>query len=320
MDDRGAKRKPGERFEPLTPLELRIAALAASQHGVVALWQLLDFGLSAARCATGSRSACCTAFTRASTPSAIARLTTQGALHGGGARVWPAVGAVASLGGRSPRAVAQQPCASIDVISPRRPGRRRAGIDAHTSSTLLVRDIEDVDGIPCTTVARTLLDLARRRAAPRGRARVRRGRLPRGPRRARDRGRSRSRRQPSRGRRPARDPQGPCGREHADAQRPRGGVPRDLPRAPACRSRRSTPGSRSSPPATRPTSSGARRAHRRDRRRRPTRRGARFEHDRRRDQQLTLAGYRVVRFTWTQVFDEPRSVEATIVGLLRRAA
>ena len=48
----------------------------------------------------------------------------------------------------------------IDVISPRRAGRRRAGIDAHTSSTLLPRDIERVDGIACTTVARTLLDLA----------------------------------------------------------------------------------------------------------------------------------------------------------------
>ena len=47
----------------------------------------------------------------------------------------------------------------IDVITPRRAGRGLAGIDAHTSSTLLPRDVETVDGIPCTTVARTLLDL-----------------------------------------------------------------------------------------------------------------------------------------------------------------
>ncbi len=47
----------------------------------------------------------------------------------------------------------------IDVISPRRAGRGHAGIDAHTSATLLPRDVETVDGIRCTSVARTLLDL-----------------------------------------------------------------------------------------------------------------------------------------------------------------
>ncbi|MDX6678715.1 MAG: hypothetical protein QOE31_2767 [Solirubrobacteraceae bacterium] len=47
----------------------------------------------------------------------------------------------------------------VDVTSPRRGGRERQGIDAHTSRTLLPRDIETVDGIPCTSVARTLLDL-----------------------------------------------------------------------------------------------------------------------------------------------------------------
>ena len=41
-----------------------------------------------------------------------------------------------------------------------------------------------------------------------------------------------------------------------------------------------------------------------------------FEHDRRRDQRLMLAGFRVVRFPWQQVFDEPRSVEATVRELL----
>jgi len=45
-----------------------------------------------------------------------------------------------------------------------------------------------------------------------------------------------------------------------------------------------------------------------------------FEHDRIRDQRLTLAGFQVVRFPWRQVFDDPRSVEATLRALLRRAA
>lgn len=48
----------------------------------------------------------------------------------------------------------------VDVVTPRRAGRGRAGIDAHTSATLLPRDVEVINGIRCTTVARTLLDLA----------------------------------------------------------------------------------------------------------------------------------------------------------------
>lgn len=41
-----------------------------------------------------------------------------------------------------------------------------------------------------------------------------------------------------------------------------------------------------------------------------------FEHDRRRDQRLTLTGYRVVRFTWRQVEDQPAVVEQTLAALL----
>jgi len=49
----------------------------------------------------------------------------------------------------------------VDVTVPtRRAGRERRGIAAHTSTTLLPHDIETVDGIRCTSVARTLLDLA----------------------------------------------------------------------------------------------------------------------------------------------------------------
>ena len=41
-----------------------------------------------------------------------------------------------------------------------------------------------------------------------------------------------------------------------------------------------------------------------------------FEADRRRDQELTKAGYRVVRFTWRQVIDDPREVIDTLSALL----
>ena len=43
-----------------------------------------------------------------------------------------------------------------------------------------------------------------------------------------------------------------------------------------------------------------------------------FEDDRRRDQRLMLAGWRVVRFTYKHITDEPAVVAATLGGLLSR--
>jgi very-short-patch-repair endonuclease len=45
-----------------------------------------------------------------------------------------------------------------------------------------------------------------------------------------------------------------------------------------------------------------------------------FEDDRRRDQRLTLAGYRVVRFTWRQVANDSAMVVATLSALLAHDA
>jgi hypothetical protein len=50
--------------------------------------------------------------------------------------------------------------ALIDVTSPKRAGRRIEGITVHSGATLLPRDVEIVDGIRTTSLARTLLDLA----------------------------------------------------------------------------------------------------------------------------------------------------------------
>jgi predicted transcriptional regulator of viral defense system len=129
------------------------------QHGVVALWQLLERGLSA---------------------SAVRSRVAAGRLHRVHAGVYAvghapltrdgwfmaavlACGDDAALSHRSAaakRGLRDSARGLIDVISPRQSGRRRKGIDAHTSATLLPRDVELVDGIRCTTVARTLLDLA----------------------------------------------------------------------------------------------------------------------------------------------------------------
>ncbi len=48
----------------------------------------------------------------------------------------------------------------IDVTVPTKGGRRRQGIAIHRSTTLRPQDIELVQGIPCTTLARTIFDMA----------------------------------------------------------------------------------------------------------------------------------------------------------------
>ena len=48
----------------------------------------------------------------------------------------------------------------IEVVVRGRTTRRHAGLHVHRSTTLTAADVTIIDGIPCTTVARTLLDLA----------------------------------------------------------------------------------------------------------------------------------------------------------------
>jgi very-short-patch-repair endonuclease len=50
--------------------------------------------------------------------------------------------------------------AKIDVTVKGRSHRKHAGVDVHRSTTLIAADVTVVHGIPCTTVARTILDLA----------------------------------------------------------------------------------------------------------------------------------------------------------------
>jgi predicted transcriptional regulator of viral defense system len=155
MEVHGSKRSSDERFEPRLPVDLLISEVAFGQHGVVGLRQLLDRGLSA---------------------PAVRHRVTAGRLHRVHAGVFAvghapltfkgrymaavlACGEDSGLAHRSAadlRSLRHTARATIDVISPRRPGRKRAGIDAHTSATLLPRDIEKIDGIPCTIVARVV--------------------------------------------------------------------------------------------------------------------------------------------------------------------
>jgi hypothetical protein len=145
-----------KRVEP--HLETLIADLAERQHGVVTLHQLQLLGVGR---------------------SGVSRRAKAGRLH----RVHRGVYAVgrprlgrdgvwmAAVLAYGPRAVLSHRSAAalhgirptdrarIDVTVPGPSARPRAGIDVHRSLTLTEADITTVHGIPCTTVARTLVDL-----------------------------------------------------------------------------------------------------------------------------------------------------------------
>jgi Transcriptional regulator, AbiEi antitoxin/Protein of unknown function (DUF559) len=136
-----------------------IAALAARQHGVISLEQLEELGLTA---------------------GAVKHRIGAGRLH----RLHVGVYAVGhrALSGRGHRLAAVLACGRdavlshrdgaalwevrftartrIDVTVPRAHARSQPGIDVHRVRSLHPEDCTVRDGIPVTTVARTLLDLA----------------------------------------------------------------------------------------------------------------------------------------------------------------
>ena len=140
------------------PADELIAALAQRQHGVVARAQLVELGLG---------------------HGAIAHRVEVGRLHRlyrcvyavGHARLSPAGRFVAAVLACGPGAVLSHWSAAhlhrllasartrVDVLSmrERRPAK---GIAHHRTRSLPATDVTVVDGIPVTTVARTLLDLA----------------------------------------------------------------------------------------------------------------------------------------------------------------
>lgn len=146
----------GFRREP--PLERRLAELARAQHGVANLTQLRELGLSARAVQNRAATGRIHRVHRGVYALGHGPLTQRGrwmaaALSFGGLRgvSHRSAGAVLDLGAdRGP----------VDVVVHAHGVRARPGITAHASLTLETRDLTVVDGIPCTTVPRTLLDLA----------------------------------------------------------------------------------------------------------------------------------------------------------------
>ena len=298
------------------PLDRRISELACRQHLVVALRQLVALGLSASavrgRVAAGRLHAVHRAVVAIVPPPALAP-------HG---RIMAAVLACRAGSAASFRAAAllmelrSARRRWIDVTTPGSHGRDRGQIRVHSGMTLAPGDVTTVDGVPCTTFARTLLDLAEdaderelERAVDRAeqrrifdlaaiddvldRANGRRGAA-----------RLRALLAGHRVAAPTRNDleeaflriargigRAPDGVNHWIAFAEGGGAEADF------------------------IWLGERLVVEVDGRDVHTTRRA-FEHDRRRDQRLALLGLRVVRFSWRQVTAEPRYVAATLDGLL----
>ncbi|MDQ3676671.1 MAG: endonuclease domain-containing protein [Actinomycetota bacterium] len=195
-------------------------------------------------------------------------------------------------------------------------GRRRSGITAHQAHGLLPRDITIVDGIPCTSVARTLLDLAEvvnRRGLERAIDRAEMLRLL-------DMKAINDVLERAQGRRGAKLLRSVLAEHYAGATLTASELEERFlviclgAAVPAPEVNVWVP----LPDAELKVDflwrnhclivevdgrdvHGTRRA---------------FEEDRRRDQRLTLAGYRVIRFTWRQITEEPKRVAQTLRALL----
>jgi very-short-patch-repair endonuclease len=210
--------------------------------------------------------------------------------------------------------------AAIDVTTPRQGARGRKGIDAHRSTKLLPLDVDEVDGIRCTSVAWTLLDFA---------AVV--------PRRAVERAFDQAELLEVLDAAAIEDVLARAG-GHRGAGVLRAILDHHAPASTLTRTEleelflalcraRGVPDPRVNAwIPLEPTGYEADFLWREawlivevDGHAVHTTRRA-FEHDRRRDQRLTLAGWRVVRFTWRQVVRDPAFVAATVAGLLARAA
>jgi very-short-patch-repair endonuclease len=301
------------------PSERAIVALAERQHGVVTLHQLQSIGLGKGAVAKRARAGRLHRIHRGVYAVGRPALT----LRGRWMAAVLAYGPGAVLSHRSAAAlhgIRPTNRRNSDVTVPGRSARSRPGIDVHRSTTLQPEDVTTVDGIPCTTVARTLADLGdvvRRREVEKAvdQAEVLRLFDLRAVNEALERA-------------------GPC--RGAGTLR---AVLRDYERPTITRSELEEQFLALCRTSSLPSPAvnawitlddgiaynadflwrAERLVAETDGRGFHGKRGA-FEHDRLRDQRLTLAGYTVVRFTWRQVEREPRRVAGVLQGLLARLA
>lgn len=138
--------------------DLTIASLADRQHGVVARGQLIAEGITSAgirhRLARGRLHAVHPGIYAVGLSRPSPRGSWMAAVLGGGAGALLSHRAAASLWG-----ILDGVPAAADVVV-LRTGTSRAGVRPHRVRRVPAADRAEVDGIPCTSVERTILDLA----------------------------------------------------------------------------------------------------------------------------------------------------------------
>ena len=138
------------------PIDLRIAAIAERQHGVIRLDQLRQVGLSDS--AVRSRVATGRLFRVHRGVYAVARSLTR--LGEWLAAVFTAPGSALSHLSAAAHQELRRDAATIDLSVPRRNGRRRDRIRTHRVAPFHPEDVMTLEGIPCTSLPRTLIDIA----------------------------------------------------------------------------------------------------------------------------------------------------------------
>src|SRR5215208_964288 len=139
-------------------LDVEIAALAQRQHGVIGLRQLRDIGLSAS--AVRSRVARGRLHRLHRAVYAVGHPKLTG--HGHWMAAVLACGPHAALSHRSAAGLwglRPDNRRKSDVSLPSPSARAKQAVEIHRSVTLRTDDVTTVDGIQCTTVGRTLVDL-----------------------------------------------------------------------------------------------------------------------------------------------------------------
>ncbi|MGN6276124.1 MAG: type IV toxin-antitoxin system AbiEi family antitoxin domain-containing protein [Solirubrobacterales bacterium] len=297
---------------------MQIAALANRQHGLVTLVQLEEIGMdrrtASARVASGRLHRVHDGVFAVGYP----RLTPEAVLMAAALACGPSAvlshGSAAMLWG-----FWKEDSGKVHVIAPNRRGRNPQGIAAHRDGWLPTTDVTEVRGIPCTTVARTLLDQAAvlkpwelRRSF--GEAEVMR---------LVDQSELRSQIHRGRGRRGVARLRLLADEIHPQTKRSRSelermflhvclqaGLPQPEVNVPLqVGNRRFTPDFLWRPQRL-ILEADSRRFHGTD---------VAFVDDRRREQRLQLAGWRVSRCTWEQVEFEPAVLAETVRGLLAQA-
>jgi len=144
---------------PGPPRDAAIGELAARQHGVVSLGQLKLVGLSASAVRDRVHAGRLYRIHRGVYAVGHERLTGHGRTMAAVLAYGPhAMASHRAAGGL--HGLRQDNSAKTDISLPLQSARPRPGINAHASPSLRPSDVTKRHGIPCTTVARTLLDLA----------------------------------------------------------------------------------------------------------------------------------------------------------------